>query len=168
MYTQSSVTFWVAVEGWQYIEVAGQLSPSPVHFVGVSAHCKSGKLRGLEENARDGIILSSGSPPGWEHNTTSSMGTTASLFSDHIALWTLCQSVARVQNTVLGRQHGQPDWTRSVCCVGHLPVVKGQTIELVIEWIWTTSTLTRFSAALDFWIIMDRLFLANFSNCWFG
>ena len=58
----------VAVEGWQYIEVAGQLSPSPVHFVGVGAHCKSGKLRGLEENARDGIILSSGSPPGWEHN----------------------------------------------------------------------------------------------------
>ena len=66
---QSSVTtFWVAVVGWQYIEVAGQLSPSPVHFVGVAAHCKSGKLRGLEENARDGIILSSGSPPGWEHN----------------------------------------------------------------------------------------------------
>ena len=56
------------MEGWQYIEVAGQLSPSPVHFVGVSAHCKSGILRGLEENARDGIILSSGSPPGWEHN----------------------------------------------------------------------------------------------------
>ena len=58
----------VAVVGWQYIEVAGQLSPSPVHFVGVAAHCKSGKLRGLEENARDGIILSSGSPPGWERN----------------------------------------------------------------------------------------------------
>ena len=86
--------------GWQYIEVAGQLSPSPVHFVGVGAHCKSGKLRGLEENARDGIILSSGSPPGWEHNTTSSMGTTASLFSDHIALWTLCQSVANMVNQI--------------------------------------------------------------------
>ena len=56
----------MAVEGWQYIEVAGQLSPSPVHFVGVGAHCKSGKLRGLEENARDGIILSSPLHLGWD------------------------------------------------------------------------------------------------------
>ena len=112
----------MAVVGWQYIEVAGQLSPSPVHFVGVAAHCKSGKLRGLEENARDGIILSSGSPPGWEHNTTTSMGTTASLsitqhnqLNGHHSI-TLLRPHCSLNTLPIGRQSaeycaGSPTWS---------------------------------------------------------